>query len=165
MKQRVCIAMAIALRPQLVIADEPTSALDVVVQRVVAETLLDVQARLNVSVILIGHDMGLQAQMVQRLGVMYRGRLVELGPVRDIFRRPLHPYTRLLIASIPSIRERKAAARDHRALAAAVGVRAGCVLGADCPGPGRGMHEVSPGHLVACEAEAGEVVDVMSDVA
>src|SRR6266511_3572864 len=79
MKQRACIAMAIALDPALIIADEPTSALDVVVQRAVAETLKDVQARLGVSVILIGHDLGLQAQLVDRLGVMYRGRLVEIG--------------------------------------------------------------------------------------
>src|SRR5262249_16042924 len=71
MKQRVCIAMAIALGPQLIIADEPTSALDVVVQRVVAQTLSDVVDRLGASLILIGHDMGLQAQLVDRLAVMY----------------------------------------------------------------------------------------------
>src|SRR5512133_330765 len=76
MKQRVCIAMAIALRPPLIIADEPTSALDVVVQRVVAQTLLDVKERLGVSMLMIGHDMGLQAQMVDRLAVMYAGRRV-----------------------------------------------------------------------------------------
>jgi oligopeptide/dipeptide ABC transporter ATP-binding protein len=156
MKQRVCIAMAIALQPQVIVADEPTSALDVVVQRVVAQTLLEVQERIGAAVILIGHDMGLQAQMVQRLAVMYRGRIVELGPVRELFNDPVHPYTRLLIASIPSIRERRAETHDQRALARAVGARAGCVLGADCPGPGDGrptMHEVAPGHLVACEAE------------
>jgi ABC-type glutathione transport system ATPase component len=104
MKQRVCIAMAIALDPDLIIADEPTSALDVVVQRAVAETLKEVQARLGVSVILIGHDLGLQAQLVDRLGVMYRGRLVEVGPAEAIFHRPQHPYTELLVRSVPSIR-------------------------------------------------------------
>jgi len=104
MKQRVCIAMAIALGPALIIADEPTSALDVVVQRAVAETLRDVQARLGASVILIGHDLGLQAQLVDRLGVMYRGRLVEVGPAREMFHHPAHPYTELLIRSVPSIR-------------------------------------------------------------
>jgi peptide/nickel transport system ATP-binding protein len=106
MKQRVCIAMAIALQPQVVVADEPTSALDVVVQRAVAETLADVQRRLGVSVILIGHDMALQAQLADRLGVMWNGRLVELGPVREIFRAPAHPYTRMLLRAIPSLRER-----------------------------------------------------------
>ena len=107
MKQRVCIAMAIALSPSLIIADEPTSALDVVVQRLVAETLQDVQRRLNASLILIGHDMGLQAQMADRVGVMYAGRLVEVGPVRAIFKNPIHPYTQLLIASIPSIKKKQ----------------------------------------------------------
>lgn len=107
MKQRVCIAMAVALNPSLIIADEPTSALDVVVQRVVAQTLLDIKARLGVSMIVIGHDMGLQAQLVDRIAVMYAGNLVELSPVREIYAKPLHPYTKLLIESIPSIKERK----------------------------------------------------------
>ncbi len=107
MKQRVCIAMAIVLNPSLIIADEPTSALDVVVQRVVGQTLLDVKARLGVSMILIGHDMGLQAQLVDRLAVMYAGHMVEISPVATIFKEPLHPYTQLLIESIPSIKEKK----------------------------------------------------------
>jgi oligopeptide/dipeptide ABC transporter ATP-binding protein len=108
MKQRVCIAMAIALNPSLIIADEPTSALDVVVQRVVAQTLMDVKKRLNVSMILIGHDMGLQAQLVDRIAVMYAGNIAEITPAQAAFDAPLHPYTQLLIASIPSIKERKA---------------------------------------------------------
>jgi peptide/nickel transport system ATP-binding protein len=103
MKQRVCIAIAICLRPKVIIADEPTSALDVVVQRQVMETLMQVQEQLNSSVILVGHDMGLMAQFVHRLGVMYAGRLVELAPIRDIFAEPLHPYTSLLIGSLPSL--------------------------------------------------------------
>lgn len=107
MKQRVCIAMAVALNPSLIIADEPTSALDVVVQRVVAQTLLDIKARLGVSMIVIGHDMGLQAQLVDRIAVMYAGNLVEISPVRKIYANPMHPYTQLLIESIPSIKERK----------------------------------------------------------
>lgn len=107
MKQRVCVAMAIALNPPLIIADEPTSALDVVVQRVVAQTLIDVKTRLGVSMILIGHDMGLQAQLVDRIIVMYAGNIVEIAPIGRAFKLPLHPYTQLLIASIPSIKERK----------------------------------------------------------
>lgn len=107
MKQRVCIAMAVSLNPSVILADEPTSALDVIVQRVVAQTLLDVKKRLGVSMIMIGHDMGLQAQMVDRLAVMYAGNLVEVGPVGSLFEHPYHPYTRLLIDSIPSIKERK----------------------------------------------------------
>jgi peptide/nickel transport system ATP-binding protein len=107
MKQRVCIAMAISLTPSVIIADEPTSALDVVVQRVVAQTLLDVKRTLGVSMILIGHDMGLMAQLVDRIAVMYAGNIVEIAPVKDIFAEPLHPYTQLLLASIPSVKERK----------------------------------------------------------
>jgi peptide/nickel transport system ATP-binding protein len=87
----------------VILADEPTSALDVVTQRQVMETLGRVQEELGASVILVGHDMGLMAQFVDTMGVMYAGRLVEIGPVRDIFREPLHPYTRLLISSLPSL--------------------------------------------------------------
>ena len=103
MKQRVCIAMGILLKPKVIIADEPTSALDVVVQRQVMETFRRVQTNLDAAVILVGHDMGLMAQFVDRVGVMYGGKLVEVGPVRDIFKDPLHPYTQLLIGSLPTL--------------------------------------------------------------
>jgi len=102
MKQRVCIAIAISLRPRVIIADEPTSALDVVVQRRVMQTLRRVQDELGASVILIGHDMGLMAQFAQRVAVMRAGQLVEVDDVREIFARPKHPYTRLLMDSLPS---------------------------------------------------------------
>src|SRR5262249_45690007 len=108
MKQRACIAIAISLRPRVIVADEPTSALDVVVQRQVMETLARVQRELGAAVILVGHDMGLMAQFADRLGVMYAGRLVEVSPVPEVFTRPLHPYTRLLIASLPSLGRRGA---------------------------------------------------------
>jgi peptide/nickel transport system ATP-binding protein len=107
MKQRVCIAMSIALQPTLVVADEPTSALDVIVQRVVAQTLLDIRSRFGMSILLIGHDISLIAQLVDRIAVMYAGNLVELSPLNDIIHEPLHPYTQLLIESIPSITVRK----------------------------------------------------------
>lgn len=107
MKQRVCIAHAIALNPTLIVADEPTSALDVIVQRVVAQTLLQIKNELGVSMIMIGHDMGLMAQMADRIAVMYAGNMVEIAPVRAALKEPLHPYTQLLIESIPSIKERK----------------------------------------------------------
>ena len=107
MKQRVCIAMGIALHPTVVIADESTSALDVVVQRVVAQTMLRVKRALGVSMIMIGHDMGLMAQMVDRIAVMYAGTLVEVASVETLFGEPLHPYSQVLIESIPSLQERK----------------------------------------------------------
>ena len=103
MKQRVCIAIAISLRPKLIIADEPTSALDVVVQRQVMDTLLAVQEEIGAAIILIGHDMGLMAQVVDRVGIMYAGNLAEVSPVGDLFREPLHPYSNLLIASLPIV--------------------------------------------------------------
>jgi peptide/nickel transport system ATP-binding protein len=105
MKQRVCIAMAIALGPKIVVADEPTSALDVVVQRSVMGTLKAVQADRGLSLVLIGHDMALQAQVVDRIAVMCRGHLVEIGAVAAVFREPAHPYTRLLLGSVPSLRQ------------------------------------------------------------
>ncbi len=91
MKQRVCIAMGISLQPQVILADEPTSALDVVVQRQVMETLGKAQEEIGASLILVGHDMGLMAQFVHTIGVMYAGKLVEVGPVNDIFEEPLAP--------------------------------------------------------------------------
>jgi peptide/nickel transport system ATP-binding protein len=106
MKQRVCIAMAISLQPKVIIADEPTSALDVVTQRQVMETLSRVQEEIHAAVILVGHDMGLMAQFVDTIGVMYAGRLVEVGPVKELFKEPLHPYTQMLISSLPSLESR-----------------------------------------------------------
>lgn len=106
MKQRVCIATAISLKPKVIIADEPTSALDVVVQRRVMQTLRRVQDELGVAVILIGHDMGLMAQFTERVAVMRGGKLLEVKGVEEIFANPEHPYTRLLMDSLPSL--------DHR---------------------------------------------------
>jgi peptide/nickel transport system ATP-binding protein len=143
MKQRVCIAMAIALRPQLIIADEPTSALDVVVQRMVAETLKEVQSQLHAAVLLIGHDMGLQAQLVDRLGVMHRGRLVEVGAVRDVFKEPLYPYTQTLINAIPRLGRRQVGAPGQEV--AAAGSRSAAPHW-DETAP---LREVRPGHFAA----------------
>lgn len=103
MKQRVCIAIGILLQPQVIIADEPTSALDVVTQRQVMETIDRVQIKLNAAIILIGHDMGLMAQFVDKVAVMYAGRLVEVSTVRDMFTEPKHPYSKALINSLPNL--------------------------------------------------------------
>jgi peptide/nickel transport system ATP-binding protein len=99
----VCIAIGIAMSPKVIIADEPTSALDVITQRQVMQTIGRLQQEMGSAVILIGHDMGLMAQFVDRLAVMYAGRLMELGKVKDLFTEPLHPYTRLLIESLPRL--------------------------------------------------------------
>lgn len=106
MKQRVCIAIGMLLGPKLIIADEPTSALDVVTQRQVMETLGRQQRETGSALILIGHDMGLMAQFVDRLAVMYAGRLVEIGTIREVMETPRHPYTRALVASVPRLANR-----------------------------------------------------------
>ena len=106
MKQRACIAIAIVMTPKVIIADEPTSALDVVTQRQVMQTIGRIQQEMGSAVILIGHDMGLMAQFVDRLAVMYAGSLVELGSVQDSFSESLHPYTQMLISSLPVLGKR-----------------------------------------------------------
>ncbi|MBI1299996.1 ATP-binding cassette domain-containing protein [bacterium] len=133
MKQRVCIAFAISLRPSLIIADEPTSALDVVVQRQVMQTLRQVQEELGAAVILIGHDMGLMAQFADRIGVLYAGKLVEQGPVRQIFRKPEHPYTRLLMESLPSLEEKETLVGGFGSPPSAAERPRGCVFHPRCP--------------------------------
>jgi peptide/nickel transport system ATP-binding protein len=158
MKQRVCIAMAIALEPQLIIADEPTSALDVVVQRVVAQTLVEVVERMNSSLILIGHDMGLQAQLVDKLAVMYAGRVAEIGTVREIFNAPTHPYTRALISSLPSLRERRMPRAIPGLPPALLEPPPGCLFHPRCPHAGEVCTRLVPdprpvngsAHVAAC---------------
>jgi peptide/nickel transport system ATP-binding protein len=103
MKQRVCIAISILLKPQVIICDEPTSALDVVTQRQVMETIDRIQKELGAAVILIGHDMGLMAQFVDKVAVLYAGRLMEVSTVREMFTDPKHPYAKALINSLPSL--------------------------------------------------------------
>jgi oligopeptide/dipeptide ABC transporter ATP-binding protein len=101
MRQRVLIAMALSCRPSLVIADEPTTALDVTIQAQILDLLREMRAALDLSMLLISHDLGIIAGNADRIAVMYAGRIVEQGPVRDVFRAPAHPYTRALLASIP----------------------------------------------------------------
>ncbi len=103
MKQRVCIAIGILLKPKVIICDEPTSALDVVTQRQVMETIDRIQKQIGAAVILIGHDMGLMAQFVDKVAVMYTGRLMELSTVREMFTEPFHPYAQALISSLPNL--------------------------------------------------------------
>jgi len=157
MKQRVCIAMAIVLNPAVVIADEPTSALDVIVQRVVAQTMLDIKERLGVSMIMIGHDMGLMAQMADRIAVMYAGNLVEIAPVESAMKDPLHPYTQLLIESIPSIKERKPLKLTEGLTHDLRNPPPGCIFQGRCPHVMEicrtdrpPLQELKPRHRVAC---------------
>src|SRR5262249_36186037 len=102
MRQRVMIAMALACRPSIVIGDEPTTALDVVTQAQILKLLEKLRSQLNLAVILITHDLSVVAEACDRVMIMYAGRIVEDGTVADIFTAPKHPYTRLLIESIPN---------------------------------------------------------------
>ena len=103
-RQRVMIAMAIVNRPQLLIADEPTTALDVTVQAQIVGLLRDLRQRFNLSLLFISHDLGLVAQLVDRVAVMYAGSIVERGSVRDIFRHAVHPYTKGMLGAVPTLR-------------------------------------------------------------
>jgi peptide/nickel transport system ATP-binding protein len=101
MRQRVMIAIALACRPSVVIADEPTTALDVTIQAQILDLLREMRSAFGLSILLITHDLGVVAEMADRVAVMYAGRIVETGPVRAILRSPQHPYTKGLLASIP----------------------------------------------------------------
>uniref|UniRef100_A0A7J3XWV2 ABC transporter ATP-binding protein n=1 Tax=Thermogladius calderae TaxID=1200300 RepID=A0A7J3XWV2_9CREN len=158
MKQRVVIAMALALRPSLVIADEPTTALDVVVQAQIMNLLKRLQRELKMSIILITHDMSLIAEIADKVAIMYAGKIVEIGSSDRVFNNPLHPYTRALINSIPSLR------KELKKLEFIPGVPPDLIQ----PPPGCRFHprckyafepcnkeeppmvEVEPGHFVSC---------------
>ena len=101
LRQRALIAMSLACEPTLVIADEPTTALDVTIQAQILDLLRSLQSRMGLALLLITHDLGVVAEMADRVAVMYAGRIVEEAPVRELFATPKHPYTRGLMASIP----------------------------------------------------------------
>lgn len=103
MRQRVMIAIAIAMKPKLLVADEPTTALDVTIQSQILGTLKELNRKMGMAIILITHDMGVVANMAQRVMVMYGGRMVENGKVKDIFRNPSHPYTKSLLEAVPRL--------------------------------------------------------------
>ncbi len=104
MRQRVMIAMALALEPKVLIADEPTTALDVTVQAQIMDLLMELKNERGMALILITHDLGVVAEVADRIAVMYAGRIVEQAGVHELYRRPLHPYTRALLESVPKLR-------------------------------------------------------------
>jgi oligopeptide/dipeptide ABC transporter ATP-binding protein len=133
MRQRVMIAMALINDPDLLIADEPTTALDVTIQAEILDLLREMKAAFHLSLLLITHDLGVIAETADRVAVMYAGRIVETGPVRDIFRQPAHPYTRGLLASMPG----GTPGRRLRAIEGAVpllgALPPGCAFNPRCP--------------------------------
>ena len=161
MRQRVMIAMALALRPQLLIADEPTTALDVTIQAQILELLLDMKSRFGMSVMLITHAMGVVAENAQRVAVMYAGKVVEQASVEELFAHPHHPYTQGLIRSIPRV-DRGAAGRTRLiqipgTVPSLLNPPAGCRF-ADrcsfardiCRAEQPPLRDIGPGHKSAC---------------
>ena len=143
MRQRVLIAMAIACKPSLVIADEPTTALDVTIQAEILDLLREMKQTLNLSLLLVTHDLGVIAQTADRVAVMYAGKIVEQGPVRAIFHDPRHPYTRGLLASMPG------AARGERLHAIEGSVPLLGALPSGCA-----FHPRCPDRVEPCASEA-----------
>ena len=104
MQQRVMIAMALASEPKLLVADEPTTALDVTIQAQILDLLRDLKKRLGMAILLITHNLGIVGDIADRVAVMYGGQVVELASARELLRRPLHPYTKALMNSVPKLR-------------------------------------------------------------
>ncbi len=161
MRQRVMIAMALSCHPQLLIADEPTTALDVTIQAQILKLMIELKGRIGAAILLITHDLGVVAETCQRVIVMYAGRKVEEAEVNDLFDRPLHPYTRGLMASIPRHRSGVAPARRLQEIPGMVpNLRepiAGCAFAPRCPlatprcaAEAPPLREGSFGHLVSC---------------
>ena len=156
MKQRVCIAIGILLKPKVIIADEPTSALDVVTQRQVMETIDRVQKEIGTAVILIGHDMGLMAQFVDKVAVMYAGRLTEVSTVRDMFGAPMHPYAQALIKSLPNLKNKGVFSGIPGLAPSLLRIPTGCAFHPRCMQAMEGCKTIVPevkdhnGRLVAC---------------
>jgi oligopeptide/dipeptide ABC transporter ATP-binding protein len=159
MRQRVVIAMALSCNPSLLIADEPTTALDVTIQAQILDLMLSLQRELGMAIVLITHDLGVIAQACDEVVVMYAGRVAEQGPVDEIFKRPMHPYTRGLLASIP----RLTTARKTRlptiegAIPSLADMPAGCRFQNRCPYAEQRCRDARPpleeaaeGHFVSC---------------
>ncbi len=162
MRQRVMIAMALSCHPKLLIADEPTTALDVTIQAQIMQLLRELQKELAMSVVLITHDIGLVAQMADRVAVMYAGQILEQAEVHELFARPLHPYTRMLLETVPSIK-----GASDRMLTAIPGVVPerygrieGCRFRDRCPyrkgdcWKRTPVFEAAKGHLTRCDLGA-----------
>ena len=159
MRQRIVIAIALSCEPELLIADEPTTALDVTIQAQILDLMRDLKENMHSSIVLITHDLGVVAEMADRVAVMYAGQIVELAPVSELFENPLHPYTRSLLSSIPS---QDSASDRLNTIQGAVPTlmnlpRVGCRFAPRIAWIDETHHEehpelreVSPGHFVRC---------------
>jgi peptide/nickel transport system ATP-binding protein len=160
MLQRALIAMALICNPRLLIADEPTTALDVTIQAQILELLKELQKDYGMVILYITHDLGTVAQLCDRVAVMYLGRIVEMADVNEIFKNPMHPYTRGLMGSVHKIGGQKGKLFSiEGSVPLAMNLRNRCGFydrcthrcGADCDTAEPELTEISPGHFVACK--------------
>jgi peptide/nickel transport system ATP-binding protein len=157
MRQRVTIALAALLKPRIMIGDEPTTALDVVVQRGVIQLLLDIQRKLQNTIILVTHDMGVHANVADRIGIMYAGKIVEEATTEHIFEQPLHPYTQFLINSLPKFGDKMVRESVPGSPPSLIDLPSGCPFHPRCPKVMPVCREAMPAfyhpasnHKVAC---------------
>jgi peptide/nickel transport system ATP-binding protein len=157
MRQRVTIALAALLKPRIIVCDEPTTALDVVVQRGVVQLLKDVQAKLKNTIIVVTHDMGIQANIADRVGIMYAGKIVEESTTETIFGNPAHPYTRYLIDSLPRFGDKTTRESVPGSPPSLADLPSGCPFHPRCPyaldicvQQMPGFTRLEPNHRVAC---------------
>ena len=166
MRQRVMIALALACNPKLLIADEPTTALDVTIQAQILDLMRGLKTRLGSAILLITHDLGVVAEMAQRVVVMYAGRKVEEAPVAALFAAPLHPYTRGLLGALPRLGATLSGRRERLAeipgqVPSLIAPQPGCAFAPRCPiatelcrRVAPGVRELQAGHAVACHHAA-----------
>ncbi|MFD3514339.1 ABC transporter ATP-binding protein [Streptomyces sp. NPDC058657] len=158
MRQRIMIAMALALEPRLIIADEPTTALDVTVQAQVMDLLAELQRELHMGLILITHDLGVVADVADKIAVMYAGRIVETSPVHEIYKNPAHPYTKGLLESIPRLDQKGQELYAIKGLPPnLLRIPPGCAFNPRCPRARDvcrtdvpPLYDVAPGRQSAC---------------
>ena len=158
MKQRAAIAMALALRPPLIIADEPTTALDVVVQAEILELLEDIKKKFSTSLLMITHDLSIISELADDVLIMYAGKIVEKSDVYSLYARPMHPYTQGLLGAFPNIRAPKkrlvsipGSPPDLASLPSGCSFNPRCPYATDrCRTEEPKLREVEPGHWVAC---------------
>lgn len=159
MRQRIIIAIAISCKPKIIIADEPTTALDVTIQAQILDLLLDLQKETSAGIILITHDLGVVAEVADRVAVMYAGQIIEEASVEELFTNPKHPYTRSLFNSIPQMHSEEERLNVIQGIVPSLAKlpRSGCRFASRIPWiPANAhekspqMHEVTPGHFVRC---------------
>jgi peptide/nickel transport system ATP-binding protein len=164
-RQRVMIAMAVVNRPSLLIADEPTTALDVTIQSQVLDLLSELRERFSLAMLFISHDLAVVSQVSHRIGVMYAGSMVEMGTAQEVFRHPMHPYTRGLLHSVPTLRSERSQSLQtiEGTVPAIAALPPGCAFEprcpwriADCSVTLPPLVEVAPGHLARCPVVAAE---------